>query len=241
MPDFSVRSRRTELLDTGRLSERDVRASLSDMRRINRIFGSRRILLETIAAEVERRGLKEFSLLDIASGSADLPLAIFNWAASRGIHAEVFAMEFQQNHLALFRLELTSLHLICGDALRAPIRARSMDFVTCCNFFHHLDEREASELLSAMASWARCAVVISDLERHWLPYYFFWLVSPLLSTTPVTQIDGCASIAQSFCKPELEQIARSARLHDFTVTKRWPFRLLTVVDTQEAFGKSHPR
>lgn len=231
MLDFSFRRIRPELLDSGSMPLQEVRRTLSDMRRINGIFGSRRILLRTIATEVARGGLTSFSVLDVASGSCDLPVAILNWAARKELEAQVFALEYRHSHLALFRNELAGyprLHPLCADALHGPIRDQSFDFVTCVNFFHHLDESRAIELLLAMKRWARQAVIVSDLERHWFPYYFFRLVSPLLSTTQMTEIDGAVSIARSFRKPELEGIAKAAQLVRYRVQRCWPFRLLLV-------------
>lgn len=231
MPDFSSRALRPELLDTGCMPEQDVRRTLLDMRRINRIFGSRRILLETFAMETARRNLTRFTVLDVAAASCDLPIAILDWAGRAGLEAEVFALEYRQSHLALFRNEFAryrGLHPLCADALHAPIRDQSFDFVISCNFFHHLEESRAIELLKAMKQWARQVLIVSDLERHWFPYCFFRLASPFLSTTRMTEIDGAVSIAQSFREPELERIAKAAQLDDFTVERRWPFRLLMV-------------
>lgn len=229
--DFSSRRIRPELLDSGCMPEQEVSRTLSDMRRINGIFGSRRILLQTIATEVTRRRLPRFNMLDVAAASCDLPVAILNWAERKGLEAQVFALDYRQSHLALFRNELAGyqrLHRVCADALYGPIRDHSFDFVTCCNFFHHLEEPRAIELLLAMKRWAREAVIVSDLERHWFPYHFFRLVSPFLSTTRMTEIDGAVSIAQGFRKPELERIAKAAQLADFRVQRCWPFRLVVV-------------
>ncbi len=231
MPNLSSRCLHRELLDTGEVPDRETFRSLSDMRRINRIFGGRRLLLEGVASAVARSGLRRFSVLDIASGSCDLPLAILDWAERHGFDARVFALEYRHRHLTLFHSEL-SLHprllLICGDALHPPLPDRSFDFITCCNFLHHLAESEAQQLLALMKRLARQAFIISDLERHWFPYSFFRLTSRWFTDTAVSRVDGATSIGQAFQKAEMEQTARGAGIREFVVNRRWPFRLLMV-------------
>src|ERR1039457_496369 len=65
----------------------EVRKGLLDLRRFNRLFGSKRHLLEALKKEVSARGLTQFSVLDIASGSCDLPVAILDWARQRRLKA----------------------------------------------------------------------------------------------------------------------------------------------------------
>ena len=69
MLDFSTRVRCQEQLDNGRMPDEEVRKALLDLRRFNRFFGSKRHLLEALKKEVSGRGLTQFSVLDIASGS----------------------------------------------------------------------------------------------------------------------------------------------------------------------------
>jgi SAM-dependent methyltransferase len=236
LPDFTARTLRPELLDNGRLPDEEVRRSLLDLRRINRHFGARRIVIETLAEEVARDRLTEFSVLDIASGSGDLPLAVIEWARSCGLSPQVFALEYQHRHLRLFRDELLPnpgsttprLHPFCADAFHAPVPDGAFDFVTCCHFLHHLTDEDAAILLASMARWARRAVIVSDLERAALPYYFLQLLGLLIKTSYISRVDGLTSIAQAFRKPELEALARKAGLARYTVERRWPFHLLLV-------------
>jgi len=207
----------------------EVRQSLLDLRRINRLFGGRRILLGAVTREVRHHALNRFSILDIASGSCDLPLAVLEGAQWRGLSATAFALEYWHRHLAMFRSEFKcypNLHPICADAFCAPFADQSFDFVTCSLFFHHLTEERAVELLSNMCRWARYAVIVSDLERQKLPYYFFKLFSRLFTTSSLSRIDGVTSFRQSFRKEELERTAEKAGLASCTVERRWPFRLL---------------
>jgi 2-polyprenyl-3-methyl-5-hydroxy-6-metoxy-1,4-benzoquinol methylase len=225
------------------MPDEEVRKALLDLRRFNRFFGSKRHLLEALKKEVSGRGLTQFSVLDIASGSCDLPMAILDWARQRRLKARVFALEYQHRHLSLFLEELaeySGLHPFCADVFRVPLMGQTFDFVTCCHFLHHLTEGQTVELLSSMSRWARGAMIVSDLERQSLPYYFFRIFSRLLSTCPVSRNDGLASIRQSFRKQEVERMAGQAGLETFTVEQMWPFRLLLVAEVSESVTERVP-
>src|SRR5258706_16478508 len=101
--DASIRVRNPELLDDGKLCDKEVRRGLSDLRRMNEIFGATRLLLKTLAQEASRHNLKRFDVLDIAAGSCDLPLAILDWAGQNGLDVEVFALDLWHRHLAMFK------------------------------------------------------------------------------------------------------------------------------------------
>lgn len=237
MPDLSSRVPGRELLDEGRLPDEEVRKSLLDLRRINRRFGARAVLLSALAREVSRCRVTRFSVLDIASGSGDLPMAVIEWARSRGLEPTVFALERHHRHLRLFQDELSAcpqLFAFSADALAAPVRDDQFDFVMCCHFFHHLSEDEAARLLSNMARWARCAVIVCDLERHPVAYHFFRMFGGFMTSSYVSRVDGLISLGQSFRKPELERIAKRAGLGAYRVERRWPFQLLLVAETTGA-------
>ncbi len=229
MVNLTTRVLNPELLDSGMVSDEEVRRSLLDLRRINRFFEGRRILVDAVMGELNRHQLSTCSILDVAAGSCDLPIAILNATRRQGIQAQVYALEYQHRHLALFRSELRShqnLHPLCADALCAPFADRSFDIVTCSLFLHHLTEEQAVRLLSHLCRWARHAIIINDLERHSIPYYFFRLFGRILTSTAVSYYDGLISIRQSYRKGELAELGAKAGLKEQVAVRRWPFRLV---------------
>jgi len=204
------------------MPEDKVRRNLLDLRRINRLFGSRRLLLEAIQNQVTRRGLTRFTVLDLASGSCDMPLAILHWAEQQGLEAQIVALEYWHRYLAMFQRELTSyprLHPIVADVFCAPVADHAFDFVVCNHFFHHLTEERAIELLRAMTRWARTAVIVNDLDRQAIPYYFFRLFHLFFTTSSMSRVDGLASFQQAFRMEELERVARQAGLENVRIKK----------------------
>jgi len=70
------------------------------------------------------------------------------------------------------------------------------------------------ELLEAFGAVARKAVLVIDLERHPIPYYFIAWSRPLLGWDPVTVHDGAISVEAAFRPQELESLAVRAGLRN---------------------------
>src|SRR4051812_18995459 len=65
-----------ELLDLGAGTARERAESLADLRRLNRWLGGIAATRREVAALARRRGLAELRLLDLGTGSADVPAAL---------------------------------------------------------------------------------------------------------------------------------------------------------------------
>ena len=74
-----------ELLDAGEGTDEDVARSLIDLRRVNRFFGGRKVVLRAISSCLDGTSSEHVSLLDVGTGSADLPMAVAESCRLRGI------------------------------------------------------------------------------------------------------------------------------------------------------------
>jgi hypothetical protein len=188
-----------EILDT--LSEDEARASLADLIRINRQWGGHSTL-RRLLEEVVKPGVS-FSLLDVGAASGDMGSRIREWYPK----ARVVSLDRIPSHLAECPGER-----IAGDAFRLPVRENSFDYVFSSLFLHHFDDVQVTELLSAFARVARRAVLIIDLERNPIAYYFLPWSRWLFGWDPVTVNDGAISVEAAFRPRELEELARRAGL-----------------------------
>src|SRR5215218_9046719 len=81
---FRQRSYELEHLDKGDYTPEEYEGCLAELRRINRVLGDARALRRSLLAEVEREGLKSFSVLDVGAGSGELLRTIALWARETG-------------------------------------------------------------------------------------------------------------------------------------------------------------
>jgi hypothetical protein len=97
-------------------------------------------------------------------------------------------------------------------------------------FLHHFREGEAVRLLRDFARVAKRAVVINDLARNLIPYYFTRVAVNLLATSRLTSNDAPVSVLRGFTSDELRSLAEQAGLRKVRVKRAFPYRLLLVAD-----------
>jgi hypothetical protein len=79
-------------------------------------------------------------------------------------------------------------------------------------FLHHFTDEQVVELLAEAGRVARKQVLVIDLWRHPVPYYFISKTRWLFGWHPVTAYDGAISVEAAFHRDELIDLARRAGL-----------------------------
>jgi ubiquinone/menaquinone biosynthesis C-methylase UbiE len=183
-----------------------VRQSLRFLRRVNRLLGYTRSTLDQLERFSRSWGRDEpIRILDVATGSADLPLAILGWADRRGyrdlrtvgidLHATTAAAA------ALAQSPDPRIRIVRGNALRLPFADGSFDYATTSLFLHHLDDDDVVTVLREMSRVARRGIIAGDLIRRKRAYA--WIKLFTLFANPIVKNDGPASVAQAFTRDEI--------------------------------------
>lgn len=222
-----------ELLDAGEGTDEDVAKSLSDLRRVNRFLGGRRVILQALSSYVDDAGPEKVALLDVGTGSADMPMAVAEHFRTRGIATFMAAVDISERNLRVSRGQLgvsSEIHLVRADSLRLPFAARSFDFVTASLFLHHFRDDEVVHLLADFGRIARRAVIVNDLIRNLVPYYFTRIAGPILAASFLTRNDGPVSVLRGFTPGEMTHLARRAGLRVLEAKRMFPYRLLMVAE-----------
>jgi hypothetical protein len=196
----------------------EARRNLRDLVTINRVLGGHRILLDCLR-KVTTPG-EEFTFLDIGAASGDMTAA-----AKR---------EFPR--LCPINLDCKPLHLeessgerVVADAFHLPFAERSIDIVHCSLFLHHFSNSDVLRLLSGFWDVARRALIVQDLERNPLPYYFIPATRWLFRWSALVCHDGPISVEAAFKADELRDLAVRAGIGGAQVrTHRPAFRVSLV-------------
>ncbi len=171
-------------------------------------------------------------MLDVGTGSADLPLALVGYASALGRRVHVTAVD-RDPATAAIAAERGGPRARRSDrvrrrASRLPFRPRSFDVVAASLFLHHFDARRGRCGCSARsAALARRVVVVNDLRRHRVPWALHrgsWRA--LLGRGPMFVHDAPLSVLRGFTADELRRAARAAGAAVARVRRRWPFRLV---------------
>ena len=216
-----------EILDGDAFSPAELAENLREIRLINRGLGWTAVTLRLIETLVRRAGLRDFSSLDVATGSGDLPLALLARARRRGWTLRAAALDYSPAVLdaARFHLDGAPVALHQGDALALPFPDRSVDLVTCALALHHFAPEQAARVLREVARVARHAWLVVDLERS-LPAYLGALALRPLLRSRLTRHDAPASVLRAYTLPELRDLLSRAGLEPAAAARRFPFRLL---------------
>lgn len=224
-----------EKLDAGEGTDKDVARNLADLRRINRFLGGRKVILRAISSCVDGASLKKLSLLDVGTGSADIPMAVGADCRRRGLESFIAAVDISERNLRVSRSQLnvsTDIHLVQADSLNLPFASRSFDFVTASLFLHHFRDEDVVRLLADFERIAKRAVIINDLVRNLVPYYFTRISGPILAWSFLTRSDAPVSVLRGFTPGEMKELASRAGLKDVQVRRLFPYRLSLVADVR---------
>ncbi|MGH7703500.1 MAG: methyltransferase domain-containing protein [Gemmatimonadales bacterium] len=215
-----------ELLDNPAADAAAVARSLHHIARANRWFGGRAALrfgLQALLNQVARGST--LTLLDVGTGSGDLPRHAVRWAAARGIRLVPAGLERCPAAARLARDGGLPTALGCGATL--PVRDHGVDLVLVSQVAHHLAAPAVVRLLRDCDRVARVGVIVSDLVRSPLAAAGFWLGSRLLRFDPATRADGITSIRRGFTRQEFQGFLREAGIAG-EVYRRPRFRLVAV-------------
>lgn len=219
------------MMDLPQVPARLLEGDLKNLRLLNRALGGYRGVLRSLEALLGERGDDGFSLLDVGTGSGDIPMAIARWARARGISARIVAMEANPLTAATARRltrDFPEISLVRADGLCPPFSPSSFDFVLSSQFLHHFAEEEIVRLLRTWSRLARRAILVSDLIRHPLAYYGIWLLTHLFTRNEMTLTDAPLSVHRAFTLAEWKDLFGRAGVGEFRIAALFPFRLLAL-------------
>ena len=221
-----------ELLDGGPWDDGTLRRNLRDIRRINGLLGWRAAVVRGVAREVRTAGLRAFSLLDVASGSADIPAAIARWAARAGTPARIVASDLSPQIVAIASEACAGtpgLSVEQQDALAVTYPTGSFDLALCTLALHHFAPDDAVRLLRELARVGR-RVLVYDAQRARLAYLGVIALTRLLRMDPMTCHDAPSTVRRAYSAGELRALAARAGLRNARVRMQVPYRLVLVAD-----------
>ncbi len=219
-----TRDRIPELMDAPDIDPGEHRRALAGLARLNRFSNSVGVLWPAIAT-LARRLRRTVKVLDVATGSGDVPRKLLARATRAGVGLEVSGCDLSPTAIEEAARPPSGVTFFSHDALRDRLPT-GFDVVTCSLFLHHLSEDEAVALLANMENAAGSLILVNDLVRSRFNYCAVWAACRLLTRSPVVWFDGPASVRSAFTPAEALAIAERAGLRGATVRGKFPSRFL---------------
>lgn len=229
-----------ELLDHPGNSDEEVRGNLQDIERLNRLSGGARTVLLHLSRMITERSQTRLTILDIATGGADIPRAICRWARQWKLTVTVEAMDRSHQVLAAaaeWSAGFPEIRLRQAEAPPLPYQDHSFDYVLCSLFFHHLTEAQGIHLLQEMRRVARHGLIVNDLMRSRRARLLTGIVTRLLSGNRLTRHDGPMSVLRGFRPEELLCMATAGGLTDVRLSLHPWFRITLIREMTPRAGR----
>jgi ubiquinone/menaquinone biosynthesis C-methylase UbiE len=214
MPFLAHRNRQPEWMDEPGADPGELRKSLAFIRRVNRWLGYTRATLKHLKRFSRNwKPGERIDIIDLATGSADIPRAILKWAGRRGFNVHIVAIDLHEETARAAQAAGPPdprLKIVQADVFNLPFDSGSFDYALTAMFLHHLDDDQVVAVLRTMSALARRGVIVADLLRHYRAYGWISLFTAL--ATPMVRHDAKVSVAQAFKKNEVQKLRGASGL-----------------------------
>ena len=204
-----------EMMDRPQPVSAELERDLKRIRQLNRWFGSYRLICHFV-----RRWIKpgdNMRIVDLATGSGDIPRLIVHYARKIGAKVEIDALDRQSATLEIARKLSAAYPEISYYATNildwSP--AEPYDIVLCTLVLHHFSDEDAVTVLRRCRESSRDFVLVSDLRRGFLATAGIYLLTALVFREPMTRYDARLSAERAFSFSEMRKLAMRAGWPDF--------------------------
>ena len=203
-----------ELMDRPQPVSAELKVDLRNLRQLNRYFGSYRLIEHFL-----RRWMSpgnQMRILDLATGSGDIPRLVVDQARRVGAAVRVDAVEQQPATVEIARslsAEYPEIEFIEGNVL--TFESQPYDIVLCSLALHHFSEADAVALLERCRALSKRYLLVSDLRRGALATVGVFLLTALIFREEMTRVDARLSAERAFSFNEFRSLAVRAGWKNF--------------------------
>jgi len=232
MPWIPEKRNLPELLDLppDTYTREELGGALNDLARVNRYLGNGRAVLKHLAALHAETADEGFTVLDVATGAADIPVTIAKWGRQAGIRVGITAVDLDPIGIGIARRRCEpypEITLAVADGFALPFANQRFDYVLLSKTAHHFTDDQVSRMIREFSRVARRGYIIVDLERNRVAYYLIYLLTRIFTRNRLSRSDGPLSVLKAYTPGELAALASRSGTSIFTVSRE-PFWLLVL-------------
>ena len=204
-----------ELMDRPQPVSAELERDLEQLRKLNRWFGSYRLV--SIFMRRWIRAGTEIRVVDLATGSGDIPRLLVDHARRVGARIEVDAVDQQAATLEIARslsADYPEISYHAANILEWN-SAQPYDIALCSLVLHHFSDDDAVKLLRKCRELSKRFVLVSDLRRGFLLQAGVYMLTALIFREPMTRFDARLSAQRAFSLPEMSELAIRAGWKNF--------------------------
>ena len=199
-----------EMMDRPQPVSAELERDLERIRQLNRWFGSYWLVLGFMERWI--KPVDQIRIIDLATGSGDIPRLIVNHARKIGAKVQIDALDRQSATLEIAKKlsgGYEEISYIDANILEWD-PAEAYDIVLCTLALHHFCEQDAVRLLRRCRELSRRCVLVSDLRRGFFLKAGVYLLTALIFREPMTRYDARLSAKRAFSFTEMDNLAQQA-------------------------------
>ena len=204
-----------EMMDRPQPVSAELDRDLERLRQLNRWFGSHRLVLSFM-----RRWIKPHTrtrIVDLATGSGDIPRLIANYAREIRAQVEIDALDRQPATLEIAE-KLSSDYPEINYREANILEWNSVetyDIALCTLALHHFSDEDAVNVLERCRQLSQRFVLVSDLRQGFLLRAGVYLLTASIFREPMTRYDARLSAVRAFSFSDMRNHALRAGWKDF--------------------------
>jgi 2-polyprenyl-3-methyl-5-hydroxy-6-metoxy-1,4-benzoquinol methylase len=204
-----------EMMDRPQPVSPELERDLERIRQLNRWFGSYRLVLRFMKRWI--RPGAQMRILDLATGSGDIPRLIVDFARNIRAHIKIDAVDRQAATLEIAKKLSAGYSEIshCQANILEWDWAEAYDIVLCSLTLHHFSDEDAVKVLRRCRELSKRFVLVSDLRRGFLVRAGVHLLTALIFREPMTRHDARLSAERAFSFSEMRDLAERASWRNF--------------------------
>jgi len=204
-----------EMMDRPQPVSPELERDLERIRQLNRWFGSHR-LVSIFMRRWIRPGAR-MRVVDLATGSGDIPRLLVDFARNIGAQIDIDAVDRQSATLEVARslsagypeISYREANILEWDG------AQGYDVVLCSLVLHHFSDEDAVSVLRRCCELSKRFVLVSDLRRGFFLQTGVYLLTALIFREPMTRFDARLSAQRAFSFSEMRDVAIRAGWKNF--------------------------
>jgi 2-polyprenyl-3-methyl-5-hydroxy-6-metoxy-1,4-benzoquinol methylase len=204
-----------EMMDREQPLSAELERDLERIRQLNRWFGSYRL----VSAFVRRwiRPADKLRIVDLATGSGDIPRLIVDYARKISAKVEIDALDRQPATLEIARrLSADYPEITYREANVLEWNSvEPFDITLCTLALHHFSNEDAVGLLRRCREVSKRFVLVSDLRRSFSLIAGVSVLTTLIFREPMTRYDARLSAIRAFSFSEMRDLAVHAGWENF--------------------------
>ena len=224
---LNKRSHIVEDLDNFDFHGKELEKTLDGLSKINRWFGNTNQTLKLVQEQIEKHQIK--TIVDLGCGGGDNLRAIAQWCEEQNKDIKLIGIDGNEHVLEYAKSKGSEkIEYRQADILNKDFKIPACDLLMSSHFIYHFEDEKLIGFLKKVKQKVKKRVIFSELERNIFAFLLFTFIGGVFGR--IVRSDGLKAIKRAFRKKEIETIIQESGFQDYSVQRKFWFRLLVKAD-----------